>query len=124
MKAILTTLCTFISVTMLMWSCGTTDPDVAGNTNTGGTDNGGSSSGAENSDTTCDDGADNDGNGYTDCDDFDCQNSCDVTVCGAENSEDACSDGIDNSLSILAGVANDSIAEAVANGNLNFIIEV
>ena len=70
MKAILTSLCTFMSITLLMWACGTTDPDVGGNTNTGGGDNGGSSSGTENSDATCDDGADNDGNGYTDCADF------------------------------------------------------
>ena len=96
MKAILTSLCTFMSITLLMWACGTTDPDVGGNTNNGGGDNGGSSSGTENSDATCDDGADNDGNGYTDCADFGCQNSCEVTVCGSENGEEACSDGIDN----------------------------
>ena len=35
-----------------------------------------------------------------------------------------CSDGVDNSLAILAGLANDSIAEAVSSGDLNFLIEL
>ena len=38
--------------------------------------------------------------------------------------EGDCSDGIDNSLSILAGIANESIADAVATGDLNFLIEL
>ena len=49
--------------------------------------------------TSCSDGEDNDGNGFTDCDDFSCSRNPDVTVCGPRDPEDndeACSDGIDN----------------------------
>ena len=35
----------------------------------------------ERSNETCDDGAANDGNGYTDCDDFVCVYTTSVTVC-------------------------------------------
>ncbi|MGB0589551.1 MAG: hypothetical protein ACPGU1_07735 [Myxococcota bacterium] len=45
----------------------------------------------------------------------------DASTCSPEGD---CSDGVDNSLAILAGLANDSIAEAVAGGDLNFLIEL
>jgi hypothetical protein len=35
----------------------------------------------ENTDEKCTDGADNDGDGYLDCDDFDCSMNPAVTVC-------------------------------------------
>jgi hypothetical protein len=45
----------------------------------------------------------------------------DSSTCSPEGD---CSDGIDNSLAILAGLANESIADAVASGELNFLIEL
>ena len=47
---------------------------------------------------------DNDGDGYIDCDDYDCSRNSAVTVCGtseqptdsAESTNEACSDGISN----------------------------
>ena len=57
----------------------------------GSSDSGGDSSdggGGPDSETVCDDGIDNDGNGFTDCDDFDCAED---PAC-----EEDCSDGIDN----------------------------
>jgi len=57
----------------------------------------GGGGGGEDSETDCSDGVDNDGNGYTDCDDWDCE---DDPECGGsgggEDSETDCSDGIDN----------------------------
>lgn len=53
----------------------------------------------EGDDATCSDGIDNDGNGFTDCDDFACSDNDAVTVCApppAEDTDAACSDGIDN----------------------------
>ena len=38
--------------------------------------------GAENTDELCSDGVDNDGNEFTDCEDFGCSHSESVTVCG------------------------------------------
>ena len=52
----------------------------------------------ESNDTKCADGIDNDGNGYEDCDDFNCKNSSNVTVCPSETGFDACSDGMDNDM--------------------------
>ncbi len=50
----------------------------------------------ESSNATCSDGLDNDGDGFTDCYDFDCWKDT-VTICSkAENSNASCSDGIDN----------------------------
>jgi len=39
------------------------------------------STGAENTNALCSDRLDNDGDGYTDCDDYDCSRSSSVTVC-------------------------------------------
>ena len=73
--------------------------DLVGYTGTPG----GGSGGSEDSETICDDGIDNDGNGYTDCDDWDCE---DDPACGGSggsggsgggaDSETVCDDGIDN----------------------------
>ncbi len=46
----------------------------------------------EATDETCNDGADNDGDGFFDCDDFSCQDP-GITVC--ESTAETCSDGID-----------------------------
>ena len=43
---------------------------------------------------------------------------------GTCSPEGECSEGVDNSLAILAGLVNDSIADAVASGSLNFLIEL
>ncbi|MGH1341397.1 MAG: hypothetical protein ACRBN8_07600 [Nannocystales bacterium] len=52
----------------------------------------------EDDDLACSDGIDNDGNGFTDCDDFSCTRAENVTVCEGmvENTDALCSDGIDN----------------------------
>jgi hypothetical protein len=61
----------------------------------------------EDTDALCSDGVDNDGDGYLDCDDFDCSRSDAVTVCGGsagesmptgdpEDTDALCSDGVDN----------------------------
>jgi hypothetical protein len=50
--------------------------------------------GSEGDPTTCNDGVDNDADGFTDCDDFDCMNTCDPGT--GEDNDAACSDGIDN----------------------------
>ena len=67
--------------------------DLVGYTGTPG----GGSGGSEDSETVCDDGIDNDGNGYTDCDDWDCE---DDPACGGSggsaDGETVCDDGIDN----------------------------
>jgi hypothetical protein len=78
---------------------------------TGSGGNDGATSMPENDDRTCSDGLDNDGDRFTDCDDFDCTRSSAVTVCGMrdggmsrvdagpgtpENTDQACSDGVDN----------------------------
>lgn len=49
----------------------------------------------ENTDALCSDGVDNDGDGYIDCDDWNCK---DTTPCATteENTDSKCSDGIDN----------------------------
>ena len=48
----------------------------------------------ENTNEACSDGVDNDGDGYADCEDFDCSRNPDVTVCGGGNECDpACGDG-------------------------------
>ena len=55
---------------------------------------------AEDAIARCDDGKDNDGDGFTDCKDFSCSLNPSVTVCkgtpGPENNNTACSDGKDN----------------------------
>ena len=48
---------------------------------------------SESTPAECSDGDDNDGDGYRDCQDFDCQG---IGVCGAENTEALCTDGMDN----------------------------
>lgn len=54
----------------------------------------------EDTDKLCNDGVDNDGNGFTDCGDFGCSRSPNVTICcqptGTEDSDAACDDGLDN----------------------------
>jgi hypothetical protein len=52
----------------------------------------------EDDDDTCDDGWDNDNDGYYDCDDFDCSMNPSVTVCDTvpENTDALCDDGLDN----------------------------
>jgi hypothetical protein len=47
----------------------------------------------ENTPTTCTDGLDNDGDGFTDCDDYDCIG---ITGCVQENTPATCTDGLDN----------------------------
>ncbi|HEY4221640.1 MAG TPA: hypothetical protein VGO62_09860, partial [Myxococcota bacterium] len=51
--------------------------------------------GTEDNDAACSDGIDNDGNGHTDCDDFNCAGfgNCKETACTTGN---CCGDGIDN----------------------------
>lgn len=55
---------------------------------------------SESTNEACSDGQDNDGNSYSDCDDFACSRNPAVFVCGKdsayENSPEACSDGTDN----------------------------
>ena len=55
---------------------------------------------SEADDAACSDGIDNDGDGFVDCDDYDCSRNPAVSVCGPqptpENTDTACSDGIDN----------------------------
>ncbi|MDX9724649.1 MAG: hypothetical protein RBU37_28125, partial [Myxococcota bacterium] len=43
----------------------------------------------------CEDQVDNDGDGYVDCDDYDCRWS-QVELCGAEATDELCNDGVDN----------------------------
>ena len=50
----------------------------------------------EEDDAKCSDGIDNNNNGYTDCEDFDCSKNANVTVCPSEDTDALCSDGIDN----------------------------
>lgn len=50
----------------------------------------------EATDALCDDGIDNDDDGFTDCEDWSCTRSPDVTVCGSEDTVGACTDGVDN----------------------------
>lgn len=54
----------------------------------------------ESTDEVCADGADNDDNGYADCEDFACSRNPSVFVCGAdsvyESTPDLCADGVDN----------------------------
>ena len=46
---------------------------------------------------SCSDGVDNDGDGFTDCEDFSCTKNPDVSVCNEpEDNDMACSDDIDN----------------------------
>ena len=52
----------------------------------------------ENDDETCADGIDNDLNGYTDCEDYQCSRNPSVHVCVTESDNEACADGIDNDL--------------------------
>ena len=55
--------------------------------------------GVEDSNALCDDGLDNDGDGFFDCNDFGCSRSPNVTVCGVVAIEDSvleCSDNLDN----------------------------
>ena len=72
---------------------GTTSPEADART---------PSTSSENTNATCQDGIDNDGNGFTDCDDFGCSRNPNVHVCNeapagdAENTNAACQDGIDN----------------------------
>ncbi len=47
-------------------------------------------------DIACSNGVDDDGNGYTDCKDFNCRISPAVTVCNTERTQAACHDGVDN----------------------------
>jgi endonuclease I len=54
----------------------------------------------EDSDRACEDGLDNDEDGYIDCEDYDCSRDPAVTVCGEppelEDTDDECEDGLDN----------------------------
>lgn len=54
----------------------------------------------ESTDEVCDDGSDNDDNGYDDCDDFACSRNPSVFVCGAdavyETGPDACANNLDD----------------------------
>lgn len=53
----------------------------------------------EDDDASCADARDNDGDGFTDCDDVGCAGSSDVSVCDvglAERTDALCSDGVDN----------------------------
>lgn len=56
--------------------------------------------GSEDDDVSCDDGLDNDDDGFIDCQDFSCSANPEVTVCdqakGDENTNALCSDGDDN----------------------------
>jgi len=59
--------------------------------------------GSENTEETCSDGLDNDGDGYTDCDDYDCSRNDNLTICNdnattqdTEDTDQKCSDGLDN----------------------------
>lgn len=48
-------------------------------------------------DASCDDGFDNDDDGFTDCGDFDCTNNPGITVCGpGENTDESCSNDQDD----------------------------
>ena len=51
--------------------------------------------GSQGEETICDDGLDDDGDGYIDCDDWDCD---DDPICGGSggDGEDICDDGVDN----------------------------
>ena len=51
---------------------------------------------AENSTSACADGDDNDGDGYIDCDDEDCEYTDTCQAVAFEGDESTCSDGIDN----------------------------
>ncbi|MBN2693380.1 hypothetical protein JXR93_01835 [bacterium] len=48
---------------------------------------------AENTDALCSDGIDNDGDGFKDCDDYDCSRNTAVTVCGGTTCDPACETG-------------------------------
>ena len=50
----------------------------------------------ENTNATCEDGIDNDGDNFTDCDDFSCSRNPSATVCPGEDTDVTCSDDIDN----------------------------
>jgi len=50
----------------------------------------------ERNDVSCSNGTDDDGNGFADCKDLNCQISPAVTVCPAEKGYDACHNGTDD----------------------------
>jgi hypothetical protein len=50
----------------------------------------------ESSDGACDNGMDDDGNGYIDCEDFHCLTNPLVSVCGGETTDDRCSNMMDD----------------------------
>src|SRR5207237_538458 len=89
------------------------DPGGGGQAGAGGGDGGGGGSGggagndavplstaprgAEATAALCSNGIDDDGNGYTDCDDSWCRQTVELTVCDAlENTDKLCSDKVDN----------------------------
>lgn len=99
-----------LALTLALVGCGDDDDDTptadAGR-DTGGDrpDTGGECEmGPENTEARCSDGCDNDGNGFTDCDDFACERTaaCGAAMCedasqnGPENTAERCSDGCDN----------------------------
>lgn len=81
---------------------------------------------SENTIYTCNDGIDNDGNGYADCQDNSCKT---LSVCcvktGSENTEEACSDGIDNDCNGYTDCADNNCKKlsvcCVATGDENTV---
>ena len=88
---------------LLAVACTVVDPNENNNSSNNGNNNsntGGTSGSAENTNELCSDGIDNDGNGFTDCEDFDCLGDSAITVCPQEWQEgdpaSNCTDNIDN----------------------------
>ena len=67
----------------------------------------------ESDDASCGNGVDDDGNGYTDCDDFACSRNLAVSVCpgGYENSPEECADGVDSDGDALTDCEDPDCAE-------------
>ena len=82
-------------------ACGTGAPPPAHSTSHTSSTGGGDT---EDTDALCADGIDNDGDGYIDCDDYNCSRNSAVTVCGSgggstggsEDTNALCADGQDN----------------------------
>ena len=88
---------------ILAVACTVVDPNENNNSSNNGNNNsntGGTTGSAENTNELCSDGIDNDGNGFTDCEDFDCLGDSAITVCPQEWQEgdpaSNCTDNIDN----------------------------
>lgn len=68
--------------------------------------------GAESTDEACSNGIDDDGSGYTDCDDFWCRDTPTVQVCNSlENTDALCSNGIDDEESPLGKAYFDGLID-------------